>query len=112
MDKNAKTSILLENRKRLINDINILSAEICKLKNRLIKIKTDLHESVIAFGNYCVKHLQYDSFDCHYATKKIESIKYLQKDNVYFESLVCYKEREREKLLENLKGINDFLCLH
>lgn len=111
-NKNVVYSTLRENREKLISDIQVISAEIRKQKNDLIKIRSILEESIIIFGNYCVNNLCTDNFGCHYAYNKIESIKKLRVENDFLSDLILKKEREREKLIDNLKVINDSLCLH
>lgn len=111
-NKNVISSTLRKNREKLISDIQVISAEIRKQKNELIKIRTILKESIIIFGNYCIDNLCLDTFDTHYAFNKIESIKKLKRDNIFLEGLILKKTNERDKLIEHLNGINDFLCLH
>lgn len=105
------SNVLLEHREILKHDINSYNYIIGKEKNKLIQINNFINDNLLILANYVIEHLAYDSFDPHYAYKKIEAIKRLRLEKSVIERSISYKTKEREKLYENYKGINNLLCL-
>lgn len=105
------SKVLREHREDLIKEIHLYNHVIGKYKNRLIHINNSLNDYLLSLANYIVEYLCRDSFDVKYTYDKIEMIKRLRVEKSNIERSISYNIFQRDKLYENLKGINDCLCL-
>lgn len=105
------TETIRKTREILINDIKRFNLIICNEKKRLIHINHDINEIITDLGNYVIDYIYLATFNPKYVYEKIEFIKQLRQEKKVIEKNIFLKTQKRKELQENLKGINEYLCL-
>lgn len=105
------SKVLRDHREKLKKEIQTYNYIIGKEKNKLIQINNYINDNTITLSNYIIDNICFSTFDPKYVYNKIEGIKRLRVEKSVIEKSISLKCQEREKLEENLKGINEILCL-